>query len=337
MTEILKMEPVSDEDESPLEFRFEKESGERAMNEIKTVSLIGLGALGILYASRIQKVLEKDELRIIADSNRIHKYQQEGIYCNGERCSFHYVTPDTPVKPADLLMICTKSTGLSQAIQDVANHVGPETTILSAINGITSEEVIAETYGSEKVLYAVAQNTDATRTGTHLTYHSVGSLALGEKDKSISPRLLMVKSLLDKAGIGCEVPQDILRHQWSKFMFNVGLNQVTTVFETNYGGVQEPGEARRMMLDAMDEVRRLSLPAGIGLTKEDIQYWMDMLDTLAPECKPSMRQDAEASRPTELALFAGTVRKLGKQFGMDTPVNDFLFDKISEMEDHYGK
>jgi len=64
---------------------------------------------------------------------------------------------------------------------------------------------------------------------------------------------------------------------------------------------------------------------------------MEMLDTLGPECKPSMRQDAEACRPTELALFAGAVRKLGKQFGMDTPVNDFLFEKISAMEDNYGK
>jgi len=222
------------------------------MNEIKTVSLIGLGALGILYASKLQQVLEAGNLRIIADSGRISKYQQEGVYCNGEECRFHYYTPDTPVTPADLLMICTKSTGLTQAIRDAAGHVGPGTVVLSAINGITSEEIISETYGAEKVLYAVAQNTDATRDGTRLTYHSVGSLALGEKDKSKSPRLLEVKRLLERAGIGCELPQDILRHQWSKFMFNVGLNQVVTVFETNYGGVQKQGKPREMMLEAMD-------------------------------------------------------------------------------------
>jgi 2-dehydropantoate 2-reductase len=307
------------------------------MNDIKTVSLIGLGALGILYAYKLKDILPENGLRIIVDSQRMQKYQKEGVYCNGELCEFHYYPPDMPVSPADLLMICTKSTGLSQAIKDASGHVGPDTVVLSAINGITSEEIIGRAYGLDKVLYAVAQNTDATRLGTHLTYHAVGSLALGEKDKSISPRLLQVKDLLVKAGIGCELSPDILRHQWSKFMFNVGLNQVTTVFETNYGGVQKEGEPRQMMLYAMDEVRRLSLLAGINLTEKDIQYWMDMLATLGPECKPSMRQDAEACRPTELALFAGTVRNLGKEFGMDTPINDFLFEKISAMEANYGK
>ncbi len=307
------------------------------MSDIKTVSLIGLGALGILYAYKLKDVLPENGLRIIVDSQRMQRYQREGVYCNGELCDFHYYTPDVPVVPAGLLMICTKSTGLSQAIEDAAGHVGQGTMVLSAINGITSEEIIGKAYGSDKVLYAVAQNTDATRLGTRLTYHAVGSLALGEKDKSISPRLLQVKDLLVKAGIGCELPPDILRHQWSKFMFNVGLNQVTTVFETNYGGVQKEGEPRQMMLRAMDEVRRLSLLAGINLTEKDTQYWMDMLATLGPECKPSMRQDAEACRPTELALFAGTVQNLGKQFGMDTPINDFLFEKISAMEANYGK
>ena len=88
---------------------------------------------------------------------------------------------------------------------------------------------------------------------------------------------------------------------------------------------------------AMDEVRRLSLLAGIGLTEADIQYWMDNLAVLGPECKPSMRQDAEAHRPTELALFAKTVRALGREYGMATPVNDFLYDRITAIEAAYSE
>ena len=306
-------------------------------HNIKTVSLIGLGALGIMYAQKLQAALPENGLRIIAGAGRIQRYQSQGVYCNGQPCRFHYVTPEEPVEPAGLVLICTKSTGLDQAVSAIAGHVGPETILMSAINGITSEEIIAKAYGPERVIYAVAQNTDATRVGTRLTYHSVGSLAIGERDRSVSPRLLRVKALLDSAGIGCELPENILRHQWSKFMFNVGLNQVVTVFETNYGGVQKEGEARAMMLDAMDEVRRLSLLAGIGLTEADIQYWMDNLAVLGPECKPSMRQDAEAHRPTELALFAQTVRELGKKYGMATPVNDYLYDRITAIEAAYGE
>ena len=74
--------------------------------------------------------------------------------------------------------------------------------------------------------------------------------------------------------------------------------------------------------------RRLSLLAGIGLTEADIQYWMDNLAVLGPECKPSMRQDAEAHRPTELALFAKTVRALGIERDMKQLYADIAAGKL---------
>ena len=137
-------------------------------HNIKTVSIIGLGALGILYAGKLQAVLPENGLRIIADRERIQRYRSQGVFCNGQPCRFHYVTPEEPVSPAELVLICTKSTGLDQAVSAIAGHVGTDTTLMSAINGITSEEIIAKAYGPERVIYAVAQNTDATRVGTSL-------------------------------------------------------------------------------------------------------------------------------------------------------------------------
>ena len=69
-----------------------------------------------------------------------------------------------------------------------------------------------------------------------------------------------------------------------------------------------------------------------ALTDGDVKAWLDLLDSLNPEGMPSMRQDTAARRKTEVELFSGTIRRLGKKYSVKTPVNDFLYEKIKEME-----
>jgi len=304
------------------------------LKEIKTVCLIGLGALGIMYAQKLSAFLPDGDFCVIVDQERKARYEQQGIFCNDEQCRFHYVLPEE-AKPCDLLLFSTKATGLHTAMESAKGFVGEDTIILSAINGIVSEEILGEAFGAEKVIYAVAQGTDATRVGNHLTYHVIGDIVIGEKNGEISERIRAVEQLLLQAGIGCQVRTDILRHQWNKFMYNVGLNQVTTVYETDYSGVQQPGEARDMMIAAMREVRGLSEYEGICLTEEDIAGWLKILDTFSPDGEPSMRQDAKAKRPTEVFLFAQTGQAFSRKHGVPTPVNDWLEKSVKEIEAAY--
>lgn len=118
-------------------------------------------------------------------------------------------------------------------------------------------------------------------------------------------------------------------------MLNVGVNQVVACYEGTYGTIQAPGEARTMMLEAMGEVMKIAPYEGISLTEEDVKGWMKVLSTLSPQGKPSLRQDTEAGRKSEVELFSGTVRELGKKHGVATPVNDRLYAKIKEIEASY--
>jgi 2-dehydropantoate 2-reductase len=115
-------------------------------------------------------------------------------------------------------------------------------------------------------------------------------------------------------------------------MMNVGVNQTASVFLCNYGGLQVEGEARNTMIAAMREVIPLSGQEGYPLGEEDLSYWLKVLSVLRPEGKPSMQQDVEAGKSTEVGLFSGTVLALGKKYGIAAPVNELLHRKINGAE-----
>ncbi len=303
---------------------------------IRNVTIVGLGALGILYAGSLAWKIPKENLRIVADKNRISSYKRAGILRNGRAMDFHYVLPEDTCEPADLILIAVKYEGLKNALASIRNHVGADTIILSLLNGIRSEEDIAAVYGWDKVLYCVAQGMDAVKEGNALTFTRHGLLCIGDIHPGpASEKLLAVRDFFEQTGIPYVLDTDMRKRMWGKFMLNVGINQTVAVYEGDYGSVQRPGEARDTMISAMREVLPLAEAEGVNLGEEDITYWLSVVDPLSPEGKPSMRQDTEAKRKTEVELFSGTVLELSKKHGIPAPVNQMLNDKIREMEDGY--
>lgn len=303
------------------------------MTKIKTVTVVGLGALGIMYATYFTDKLSKENVRVIADQGRIDRYMKSGIYCNGRMCDFNYVLPEAVQKPADLVLFCVKFNQLQQAIEDAKHQVGKDTLILSALNGISSEEIIGKALGMEKVLYCVAQGMDADKLDNKMNFTHMGMLSYGEKNNTVrSEKVNTVKDFFDTIDFPYEIPQDMNHKLWGKFMLNTGVNQTVAVFETNYGGIQVEGEPRNVMIAAMKEVISLSEKKGTNLTEEDLKYWLNVLSKLNPSGIPSMRQDMIAGRKTEVELFSGTAIALGKQYQIPTPVNESLYEKVKEME-----
>lgn len=306
--------------------------------QIKTIAIIGMGALGVMYADHFSKKLPEKSVRVIADQTRIERYQKEGIYSNGEPCYFHFVTPEETMTPADLVIFTVKYHALPEAIKAVKNQVGKQTILMSALNGISSEKDIGEVFGMDKVLYCVAQGMDAVKEKNQLIYANKGRLCFGEKKmEKPTEKVTAVANFFDRVKLPYEVDYDMKKRQWGKLMLNVGLNQTVAVFETDYGGVQENGKARDTMIAAMREVIELSIHEGVELNEEDLSYWLNDLAKLHPRGKPSMRQDAEAKRYSEVELFSGTINRLGKHYGVKTPVNEYLYQAIISMEEKYEK
>ena len=303
--------------------------------EIQTVAIVGLGALGVMFGHQLSKKMPEGALKIVAGADRIARYEREGVYCNGEPCQFRYATPEGK-EVSDLILFTVKFGDLESAIEAVRSRVGPDTIILSLLNGVVSECLIGRALGAEKVLPAVAQGMDAVKVGNRLTYANMGMICFGDRPEGdAADKVQAVKRFFEKTGIPHEVPGDMARRMWGKFMLNVGVNQAVAVFECDYGCVQREGPARDAMIAAMREALVLSNAEGVRLTEEDLAYWLRILGTLNPGGKPSLRQDLEAGRKTEVGLFAGTVLELGKKHGIDCPVNQMLYDRIREMESKF--
>lgn len=91
------------------------------MKEIKTVALVGLGAIGAYFADRLQPMLG-DDLRVIAGGARAERIRREGLVINGKQEYYHVVEPGEG-EPADLVIFATKMSGLQQAIEDVRAQI----------------------------------------------------------------------------------------------------------------------------------------------------------------------------------------------------------------------
>jgi len=302
---------------------------------IKTIAVIGAGAMGASYASKFYEI-DKNCISLVAKGDRYDRLREKGLIVNEKHYFFNVIRPEEKAPPSDLIMVAVKHHHLEEAIRDILNRVGENTLILSIMNGIESEEQIAAAYGADKMLYAVAVGIDAVRQEDSISFSQQGKLFFGEaKNLHLTERVLRVQSLFNQAGIIYETPEDMIRILWWKFMINVGINQASAALGAPYSVFHNSQDARELMESAMREAITIAKAEGIHLFEEDIENWNSFLFTLSPQGKTSMLQDVEAKRKTEVEMFAGKVIELGKRHGIPTPINQTLYRLIKGIEFKY--
>lgn len=305
------------------------------MRPIKTVGIIGLGALGTLYAHLLTEALGREHVLVLADGERVARYRKEGVTFNGMPCDFHYEDAAAVTQPLDLLLFAVKFGGLSGAVETCRHLVDKDTTLLSVLNGISSEQVLSKAFTPEQVVWCVAQRMSARKEGRCVYVDPAGELALGVP-AGIPPRhLRRLTELFDSIGFAYSLPEDIAVHMWSKLLCNTGCNQAAMIYQCGYGGLQVPGEARDTMIGAMREVVTVAQAEGIALTERDVDHWLAIIDAFPPDGEPSMRQDGKAHRKSEVELFAGTVCRLAHAHGIAVPVNERIYETVQAMERAY--
>ncbi len=308
-------------------------------SSIPAVYFIGLGALGILYAKAIENALGKHTVTFAADEGRCERYKSEEVYLNDNKCFFNYVTPNHKTPPADFLFFSIKGTALDQAIKTAAPIITENTVIISLLNGISSEEIIKKAFPHAKVIYCIGQKMDALKTGSRVIYRDLGELCIGipkgNRDPTLKAALQKTEQFFDSIHLPYVSEEDIIHRMWCKWMLNVGVNQAVMINEGIFRTVHQEGAPRETMKSAMREVLALSQHNGVNLTEAEYKQYLQIIDNLNPEGMPSMRQDGYNRRPSEVEMFAGTVVKLGKELGVPTPTNQYILERVKEIEAQY--
>lgn len=286
------------------------------------VRLIGLGAVGAGYASRF--LAAGGDCAVIADAARAERYREHPRVVNGQVHSFDICLP-ADAEPAELVLVAVKAAALPQAIELLDGWVGPDTVVVSLLNGIDSERLLQQAFPSAQIPLALSVGIDAVREGRQIRFNSLGRIVFGPAQGEVTPALSAVRDEFQAVGIACELRTDMVRQLWWKFMINVGVNQVSAVLGAPYRAFQQDdAPARAAMLAAQAEVIAVAAAEGVSLGEADIAAWLEVLAGLGPDNYTSMAQDALAGRSSEVDIFAGRVCELGRAHGIPTPVNELL-------------
>lgn len=299
-------------------------------NQINHCAILGMGALGMLYGSMIQENLGSETVDYLMDAARVERHRGKPVSINGKEMTFS-VKDAAKVTPYDLVIVAVKYGALRSALDELTKAIGPDTIVISVMNGIDSEEILSERFDRGHIVDCVAIGMDAMRDGNSLQYSKKGRLQIGALNEGQKSSVDALVEFFERAGIPYEVMPDIRRAMWNKYMLNVGINQACTVYATDYAhALQEPILSE--MKQAMEEVIAVANAEGVNLTEEDLAKNIAIEKTLNPTSYPSMRQDIVAGRKTEVEMFAGILIKLADQHHIPAPVNRKYYSKIKAIE-----
>ncbi|MCL2007115.1 MAG: ketopantoate reductase family protein [Treponema sp.] len=301
--------------------------------KINSVLIAGAGAIGLPTAETIFKA-DPGCISILAKGERFERYSKNGFWVNGEKLPLRL----TEGEESDLIIVSCKFHHLKQVIEDIRPSVGKDTIILSLLNGISSEEIIGEKLGRERIPLAMIIGTDAHHENGQASYHRKGTIHFGDANGKNGEREEAVAEFFTRTGVEFKLEQNMRRSLWYKYMFNVGGNQTTAILRLPYAALQSKGnpgeipEARILFEKGMREVITIANAEGIDLNEGDIESINQMLNVFNPDATTSMCQDVLAGRKTELEMFSLTMIELGKKHNIPVPINEIFYLQLKTIE-----
>lgn len=297
------------------------------MKRTETV-VIGAGAIGMLCAAPLAKT-EGVSLRVAASGERLNRLREHGLYLNGQPLQAEF-TSGNGGRTADFILIATKAAGYQDALELAVEFAGPQTVIVPLLNGISAEETAKRRFPGNNVVCGFFLGHASVRNDNRIEHDGVGTFYFGTTASDAPETVRRTAELFRRAGISCAVPEDMRAALWKKFVLNIGVNQATAHFRADYGELQRDPARLEFTMRLMREASAVAEKLGIADAADMPEAAMQTILAMPGNVKTSMFQDVEAGRPTEIALFAGTICRLGRETGVPTPLNDEILHEFTE-------
>jgi 2-dehydropantoate 2-reductase len=301
---------------------------------IERVCVLGAGVIGSLFAAHLARVSEvsvlcrRDEHArdLTASGLRVTGKHEFAVTVSAAVSARELAVPD-------LVIVATKATGLDAAGVALAGH-WPEAAVMTVQNGLGAEDVIAR-HGDWPLISAVTFMSGTKHSDTAVEYILDTETWLGPYGSTPLGLVEEVAELLVRSGLKAEVLADLRPAQWSKLIFNATVNGVAALTGLPHDVHFADGRLGTLVHGLVDEGKAVARAAGVEL--HDDPWEMNVLATKRGSAHyPSMLEDVESLRPTEVELINGALVRQARQHGVEAPLQEAVYALVRGRESSYS-
>ena len=288
--------------------------------KIQSVAVLGAGAVGSYV---IWGLSHKKDIRlgVIAEGERADRLKKGGCRINDEVYRPEVWSPQE-AEDVDLLIVSLKYGSLPEALESIKTIVGEHTTVMSLMNGVDSEELIAEQVGDDRVLRSLIKvASHKEENGYYFNPETTLGIIFGELAAPFdSERVQAIESLFADTGIHFRSTEFIREEIWGKFRLNVCNNLPQAILGAGVGCYSDSTHMKAISDGLRRELEQIALAKGIDMSK--MAGTSGRGSAVPASARYSTLQDLDAGRHTEIDMFSGALMRMGEELGIPTPYNE---------------
>jgi 2-dehydropantoate 2-reductase len=302
---------------------------------IERVCVVGAGVIGSLFAAHLSRVA--DVWVLTRRDEHARALRERGLRVSGRAdfgSTLHATADPAELPPFDVAIVATKGTGLDAAAGSLEGRFD-DATIVTVQNGLGAEDVVRR-HGAWPIVSGVTFMSGTRHDDTHVEYILDTETWLGPYNGTPFDRVEELVTLIERAGLKARAFPDLRPAQWSKLIFNATVNTVAALtglpHDPHFAAEQRPGDLGHLVHGLMDEGKAVAAAAGIELHEDP--WEMNVLATRRGSAhSPSMLEDVEARRPTEIDSITGALVREAERHGVPVPLHTTLYRLIKAKEE----
>ena len=301
------------------------------------VAIVGCGAMGSVYAALMADAGHEVHAVTLwpdhAEAMRTHGLRVEGA--SGDRTVrlASAGTDTNGIGPCDLVVIATKAFDVAAAARSSVKLLGPDTVVQTIQNGLGSPEVAAPVLGKDRLAVGVVGRFGASmRAPGHAHHNGMEMIRFGAFAGLPTLSLRASARIWESAGFAVSLFDDVTRMAWEKLIMNVAFSGTSCTTGLTIGEVMADPNAWSVAQGCAREAIAVAGAANVRLDVGDPIEHIRKLGGKIPNARPSMLLDYNAGRRGEVDAINGSIPRLGKRYGIPTPVNETVVAIIKARE-----
>ena len=298
--------------------------------KIEKVAILGAGAVGsyVIWGLSGRKDIR---LGVVAEGERAKRLKQG---CRINDVTYHpEVWSPQEAHGADLLIVALKYGALPGAMEGIRAITGENTTVMSLMNGVDSEELISEAIDASHLIYSLIKVASHQEdTGYYFDPETTIGIVFGEPSAPYrGERIQAIEKLFENTGIHYRATEFIREEMWSKFRLNVCNNLPQAILGAGVGCYRDSIHMKAISDGLKKELEAIAEAKGIDISKADVSSSRG--SAVPPTARYSTLQDLDAGRHTEIDMFSGALMRMGRELGIPVPYNEYTYHMIKALEE----